>query len=137
MMIIAIPLQNFRDGIVRHESLTDIQAERARTVHRRLQGMPFIGSFERFEAGFLRDYNPDRELAIWEAMANAIELAAPRDEERSEVSRLVFWLSMNIRHPKASSWSLSKRVIDRVVASWQAAKDEVGLTITLITVQRT
>ena len=99
MEIAVIPIQNIRKGIVRHESLTDLQAERALAVHRRLKGLPSIGPFERFEASLLCDENPDRELAILEAMANAIDLAAPRDEERSEVSRLVLWLSMNTRSP--------------------------------------
>jgi hypothetical protein len=122
-------------SIVRHEALTQEQSERCLSVYKRIGR--FLGDpFENFEAGFLCDNSPDRELLVWETMASAFEMAKPKDEDRVAVARLLLWLSIQNQLPRTSEWSLSGLVIDRVVLAWQFAKQVTGITNTLVTVER-
>jgi hypothetical protein len=62
-----------KPGPVRHEQLTPQQLQRIRrlqTVFAEVDSSPL----EKWENDFKRDDDPDREIAIWEAMASAYEI---------------------------------------------------------------
>jgi hypothetical protein len=58
-------------GPIRRERLTDEQQQKARDVSRRFAHL--LLCFEQLEYNFLRDLYPDRELAVWESMAETFE----------------------------------------------------------------
>ena len=64
--------KKLKPGPVRHEELTPELTERARSLYERV-GHLMYSSFEQWELGFCRDTHPEREIMVWEAIADALE----------------------------------------------------------------
>ncbi|OYW31049.1 MAG: hypothetical protein B7Z47_02270 [Chthoniobacter sp. 12-60-6] len=89
-------LGQFKPGPIRHEALTEKQLERVRylqSVFREVDPTPI----EKWIEDFQRDANPDREIVIWEGMAEPYKLfTTSRDlslEEKKEAYRVVLMRS--------------------------------------------
>ena len=57
---------------IRHQALTPSATERARQAYARV-GYLIYPTFEQWETGFRRDMHPEREIAIWEAIADTLD----------------------------------------------------------------
>src|SRR5690349_10762713 len=62
-----IDSSQIRPGSIRHESLDATLLEQIRTIYDVL-GQFFNQTLEQFELGFMRDTNPEHEVAIWTAI---------------------------------------------------------------------
>lgn len=82
-----IPLNRVRVAPIRHEELTPEQERRIRTIHETFyehDSRPLATAVEDFR----RDMHPDREIAVWEQMAEAYRRhvsACKTKEERKDL----------------------------------------------------
>lgn len=65
-----IPIESIRPGPIRHESLSDSQLSKLKSIYE-IVGKYTCTSLETFEIDFMRDANPDAEIAIWSRIALA------------------------------------------------------------------
>jgi len=65
-----VPIEAIRPGPIRHESLTEKQLSTLRSIYN-IVGKYTCTSLEMFEIDFMRDANPDAEIAIWSRIALA------------------------------------------------------------------
>jgi hypothetical protein len=61
-----------RPGPIRHEALSPALEERAKQLYARV-GYMIWPTFEQWELGFLRDLNPESEIAVWEVIADVFD----------------------------------------------------------------
>ena len=91
-------------GPIRRESLTDDQVQRARAVYEALQ--PFVSpAFEQFELNFLRDADPEREIRVWEHIANAFQQYEQahqplRESDEATLFRSLLLISLGCPRPQ-------------------------------------
>lgn len=67
-----VHINDIQPGPIVHESLPEDLLNRIRTVHGKLS-VHLNESLEQFEVGFMRDVRPEKEVVIWESLADAYE----------------------------------------------------------------
>jgi hypothetical protein len=122
-----IDSSKLRPGPIRRERLSDEQLQLARSVHEIVK--PFVGPFEKFELGFLRDSNPDSELQVWTAIAIAFEAfdeqnADVTDEDRQAAFTSFLVMSMGAERPAKVPESIWLKCEDIVKEIWSSSGDE-------------
>ena len=83
--------QTLRLGPIRHESLSDELLVRIRHIHSVFADIDGM-TLEKRESLFQRDVHPEREVAIWQCMADAFERFCRSRELSNEAKRDVFSL---------------------------------------------
>ena len=102
-----VPIDSLRLGPIRREKLSDEQSARLRRIHETLAGVDGF-TYEQRELGFLRDANPDRELDIWEAVANVFSHVCGSMELTDDGRRDVY--SLLLMRTMSSSEDVLKQV---------------------------
>lgn len=74
-------------GPIRHEALSPELEAVCRDVYRRA-GHHTCPSYEQWEVGFLRDMNPDRELAVWQHICAGFERWLQENPEATEAAKV-------------------------------------------------
>lgn len=69
-------------GVVWHDGVTMSQTARIKAIHRTM-GKDVIGQFEHFEAGFLREREIEKEITIYEKIAQAFVMWKMSNEDAS------------------------------------------------------
>jgi len=64
-----IPLSKLKQGPVIHKSLPFVFIARMLSIYPKLEEVMGM-TFQEFEEGFHRDHNPERELMVWQAIAD-------------------------------------------------------------------
>jgi hypothetical protein len=111
---------DLREGPLQREALSPPQLARARSVYAALGR--HLGPFEKFELGFLRDAQPDSEIAIWEVIAGAFQQYRERHPKMSEAEEDALFnglliLSLGAEKPKNVPQELWDEL--RTLVPWQ------------------
>jgi hypothetical protein len=99
-------------GPIRHESLPDPLLRRVRSIHGRIRDVYGV-SLEQFEVGFMRDAHPEREVAVWERIVEAlgrVEEALPT-LDRSVILRTLLAHSIGAMTPAEQADPTLSRII--------------------------
>lgn len=83
----------FHPGPIRHETLPDDQLVRLALIYRTLDGL-VPGPITRFIEPFKRDLRPEREIRIWERIANAYLAFTQGGRRRSRGKARVVFLAL-------------------------------------------
>jgi hypothetical protein len=101
-----------KSGPIRHEGLPDDLLERLRAIHAAIKDV-YSTTLEQFEVGFMRDAHPEREVAIWERIVDAMErvMAAMPTVDKKTVFRTVLGYSMGALTAAQKADPVVKRII--------------------------
>ena len=89
-----------KSGRIKHASLPDPLLNRIRAIHAALKGVYDL-PLEQMEINFMRDSNPDGEVALWERIVislDKVKRALP-DLDRNMVLRILLGYSMSALTP--------------------------------------
>ena len=98
---VSVNADAIKPGRVRHPTLPEPLLLRTRAVHQRIRGVYDV-TLEQFEVGFMRDADPEGEVALWERIAAAFDKASVElpDLDRKLVLRTLLAYSMNALTPQ-------------------------------------
>jgi len=93
------PIRELHPGKLVHDSLSDRQVEVLKIVYRHFAHYSYE-SFERFELEFLRESDPEAEIAVWKQMAIIFRAyctkhAATKGEEK-DIHDLIIQMSLGL-----------------------------------------
>lgn len=110
---IEIDEDRIKSGPVRQPSLPDPLLARVRVVHQRIKPVYDV-TLEQFELTFMRDGDPEGEVAIWEALASKLEQAAAEmsDVDQKMILRTLLAYSMDALTPEERRDTTVKRIIE-------------------------
>lgn len=88
--IIEVSLEELVKSPIRHNSLSDDLLERIRNIFEVFREHLCIASLEQFEIDFMRDENPETEIALWENMVLAYKKAITVFGDNAVSKNLIF-----------------------------------------------
>jgi hypothetical protein len=101
-----------KSGRIKHSSLPDPLLKRIRAIHAALKGVYDL-PLEQMEINFMRDSNPEGEVALWERLVVGFEKVTRTfpDLERKMVLRIVLGYSMSALTPAEKADPVVKKII--------------------------
>lgn len=102
-----VKIEDLRSGPIRHDELPDVLLQRIQVIHK-MVGHYLGMNLEQFEVGFMRDIDPEHEVAVWCRIAAGWYLyhrqftdlqRLPSDEEKKLIGALSL-ISMGVEDDK-------------------------------------
>ena len=110
--------KKLKPGPVRHGELTPDFTERVRALYRRV-GHLMYSSFEQWELGFCRDTHPEREIMVWETIADALEAYLAEDPDASIKQTLGQLVSLSMGAKPKTEDAKNRRLQELLNLAWQ------------------
>ena len=111
--LIEVDADRIKIGPLRHQSLSEPLLKRVKAIHASIKHI-YGGVLEQFEIDFMRDSNPEKEVAVWERIVVAFErvVAAMPDLDQKMVLRTLVAYSIDGLTPKEKVDPVVRKIIE-------------------------